>query len=142
MSAAILAESEAKEAEASKLYASLYAYAPPVDVTDAHRWRCDTLDRIEELREATANARTRIQQSIDHIRNYYGLSTHVGLEVEHVGRPGHIVGYSGQYLEVLMDGDKEPMTCHATSQMTYPAGVRIGPNPDERFAHLVHTTTS
>ncbi|MDX3298683.1 hypothetical protein PV569_34025 [Streptomyces scabiei] len=137
MSAAILSAAEAKEAEAHKLYASLYDYAPPVGVTDAHRWRCDTLDRIDELREEAASIRTRVSSSIEHIRNYYGLAVHVGMDVKHNGRPGRIVGFSGQYIEVQLDGDDHPTTCHATSEMEYPPRTRVGPDPDERFAHLV-----
>ncbi|MDX3672698.1 hypothetical protein [Streptomyces europaeiscabiei] len=75
--------------------------------------------------------------SIEHIRNYYGLAVHGGMRVKHSGRPGVIVGYSGQYIEVLIDGADRPTTCHATSEMEYPPGTRVGPDPDERFAHLV-----
>jgi hypothetical protein len=140
VSAAILAEAEAKEAEASMLYTSLYAATPPDGVLDALRWRCDTLDRIEDLREDAANIRARVRSSIDHIRSYYGLKVRVGLEVKHAGRPGRIVGFAGQYVEVLMDGDEQPTTCHATSRMEYPPGVQVGPGPDERFARLVEVT--
>ncbi|WP_333745458.1 hypothetical protein [Streptomyces sp. IBSBF 2950] len=136
MSAAILAEAEAKEAEASKLYASLYG-RPPATVTDEHRWRNDTLDQIEELREEAANIRARIESSREHIRRYYGLEVNVGLDVKHDGRPGRVAGFSGQYIEVQLDGDDHTTTCHATSAMEYPKGTRIGPDPDERFAHLV-----
>ncbi|MBP5926677.1 hypothetical protein F3K32_42480 [Streptomyces sp. LBUM 1483] len=141
MSAAILADAEAKEAEASKLYASLYG-RPPATVTDEHRWRNDTLDRIEELREEAASIRTRVESSREHIRRYYGLEVHVGLEVKNNGRPGRVVGFSGQYIEVQLDGDDYPTTCHATSEMEYPQGTRIGPDPDERFAHLVEVRSA
>lgn len=136
MSAAIHAEAEAKEAEASQLYSSLYD-APPEGTRDVHRWRSDTLDRIEDLREHAANIKTRIESSREHIRRYYGLELSIGLEVKHEGRPGRIAGFAGQYVEVQLEGDDYTTTCHATSEMEYPQGTRIGPDPDERFAHLV-----
>jgi hypothetical protein len=94
-------------------------------------------DRIEELREDAASIKARIESSREHIRNYYGLDLRVGLEVRHENRPGRIVGFAGQYVEVQLDGDDHTTTCHATSEMEYPQGTRIGPGPDERFAHLV-----
>ncbi|MFD9248428.1 hypothetical protein [Streptomyces bottropensis] len=124
------------ESEAKELYSSLYG-APPVGVRDEHRWRSDTLDRIEELREHARSIRDRIESSREHIRNYYGLDLRVDLEVKHAGRPGHIVGFAGQYVVVQLDGDDHPVTCHATSDMEYPERTQIGPGPDERFAHLV-----
>jgi hypothetical protein len=82
-------------------------------------------------------AAPRIANSVKHIRNYYGLAVHGGMRVKHSGQPGVIVGYSGQYIEVLLDGDTRPVTCHATWEMEYPDGAQVGPGPDERFAHLV-----
>jgi hypothetical protein len=82
-------------------------------------------------------AAPRIANSVGHIRSYYGLAVHGGMRVKHDGRPGTIVGYSGQYIEVLVDGEDRPTTCHATSRMEYPPGTRVGPDPDKRFAHLV-----
>jgi len=79
----------------------------------------------------------RIANSVEHIRNYYGLAVYGGMRVKHEGKPGTIVGYRGQYIEVLIDGDDRPITCHATAEMEYPEGTRVGPDPDERFAHLV-----
>ncbi|MFD0032546.1 hypothetical protein ACFVJK_30615 [Streptomyces sp. NPDC127172] len=82
-------------------------------------------------------AAPRIANSVKHIRNYYGLALHGGMRVIHAGRPGTIVGFAGQYVEVQHDGDDHTTTCHAVSEMEYPQGTRIGPGPDERFAHLV-----
>jgi hypothetical protein len=79
----------------------------------------------------------RLASSIEHIRNYYGLALYGGMRLVHGGRPGTIVGFHGQYVQVLHDGDDRPETCHATSGMEYPEGARVGPGPDERFAHLV-----
>ncbi|MFI9052426.1 hypothetical protein [Streptomyces sp. NPDC053427] len=136
MSAAILADAERMESEAQALYASLYG-APPEGTHDAHRWRCDTLDRIDELREAARSIKARIESSREHIRNYYGLDLRIDLKVKHEGHSGRIVGFAGQYVEVAFDGDDHSTTCHATSGMEYPPQTRIGPDPDERFAHLV-----
>ncbi|MFG2359361.1 hypothetical protein [Streptomyces sp. NPDC048521] len=130
MSAAILADAEAMELQAREMLAALHQCK-----TWEERLRAE--DRIEELREHAASIKARIESSREHIRNYYGLDLRVGLEVKHEGRPGRIVGFAGQYVEVQLDGDDHTTTCHATSEMKYPQGTRIGPGPDERFAHLV-----
>ena len=60
------------------------------------------------------------------------------MPVKFEGRPGRIVGFQGQYVTVLLDGDDEPSTLHTGEDgLEYPAGTRVGPGPDERFAHLV-----
>lgn len=130
MSAAILLEAEAMEREARQMLTDLHLHA-----TWEERMRAE--DRVEELRERAASIRVRIKSSTEHIRNYYGLDLRVGLEVKHAGRPGRIVGFTGQYVEVQHEGDDHTTTCHATSEMEYPPGTRVGPDPDERFAHLV-----
>lgn len=78
-----------------------------------------------------------LKNSVEHIRSYYGLKVHGGMRVYHGGRPGVIVGFTSQYIEVLLDSEERPITCHATSDMTYPLEAHVGPGPDERFAHLV-----
>jgi hypothetical protein len=100
------------EGAARMLYASQYD-GPPVGTRDEHQWRYNTLDRIEELREHAAGVKTRIESS--RIRNYYGLDLRVDLAVKHADRPGRIVSFSGQYVEVLLEGDEESTPCHATS---------------------------
>lgn len=135
-SAAILADAERMESEAKELFGSLYG-APPKGTQDVHRWRMDTMDRIDTLREDAGYIRGRIESSREHIRRYYGLELSVGMEVKHAGRPGRLVGFAGQYVEVMLEGGDHPVTCHATSSMEYPQGTQIGPGPDERFAHLV-----
>jgi hypothetical protein len=130
VSAAILADAEAFERQARTLSDDMYLCA-----TFEERMRAE--DRIEELREDARSIRARVESSREHIRNYYGLNLAVGLVVKHGGRRGTIVGFAGQYVEVQLDGDEDTTTCHATSEMEYPAGTRIGPAPDERFAHLV-----
>jgi hypothetical protein len=130
MSAAILSEAETMENQARDMLDVLHHCT-----TWDERMRAE--DRIEELRQDAASIKTRIQSSREHIRNYYGLDLKVGLGVKHNGRPGVIVGFAGQYVEVQLDGDDHTTTCHATSEMEYPQGTRIGPDPDERFAHLV-----
>lgn len=130
MSAAILADAEAMERSARAL-------ADNTDLSATWEDRRDAERRVEDLREDAASIRQRIESSREHIRNYYGLDLRVGLEVKHEGRPGKITGFSGQYVEVQLDGDDHSTTCHATSEMEYPEGTQIGPGPDERFAHLV-----
>ncbi|MFE5037150.1 hypothetical protein [Streptomyces sp. NPDC056683] len=133
MSAAILTDADEFERQARKL---------TDDAWLAGNWeaRFHAEDRAEELREDARNIRARVKSSIEHIRNYYGLALRVGLDVKHEGRPGVIVGFSGQYVEVQIEGDDHTTTCHATAEMEYPPGTRVGPDPDERFAHLVQTT--
>jgi hypothetical protein len=131
--AAIPADADAYERQARQLTLDLYRCA-----TFEERMRPE--DRIEELHENARNIRTRIENSREHIRNYYGLDLRVGLDVKHAGRPATIVGFAGQYVEVQHDGDDHTTTCHAVSEMDYPPGTRIGPGPDERFAHLVQVT--
>jgi hypothetical protein len=132
VSAAILADADAFESQARKL---------SNDAVLAATWdeRMRAEDRVEELREDARSIRARIKSSREHIRNYYGLDLRVGLDVKHEGRPGVIVGFAGQYVEVQLDGDGHTTTCHAMSSMEYPEGTRVGPDPDERFAHLVQT---
>ncbi|MFI5814860.1 hypothetical protein ACIA7S_28375 [Streptomyces sp. NPDC051643] len=130
MSAAILADADALERQARAL-------ADDIDMSAPWEDRMRNEDRIEEMREDAASIRARVENSREHIRNYYGLNLDVGLDVKHEGRPGRIVGFAGQYVAVLHDGDEEPSICHATSEMEYPAGTQVGPGPDERFAHLV-----
>jgi hypothetical protein len=132
VSAAILADADAFERQARTLSDDLYLCP-----TFEDRMRAE--DRIEELREGARSIRARIENSREHIRNYYGLDLGIGLVIKHGGRPGTIVGFAGQYVEVQHDGDDHTTTCHATSEMEYPPGTRIGPGPDERFAHLVET---
>jgi hypothetical protein len=133
VSAAIFADADAFERQARKL-------SNDMDLCPTFEDRMRAEDRIEELREDARSIRTRIESSREHIRNYYGLDLKVGLDVTHEGRPGKIVGFAGQYVEVQHDGDDHTTTCHATSSMEYPPGTRIGPDPDERFAHLVQVT--
>jgi hypothetical protein len=133
VSAAILADAEALERQARKLSDDMY-----LSPTWEDRMRAE--DRIEEMREDARNIRARIKSSREHIRNYYGLDLRIGVDVKHDGRPGTIVGFAGQYVEVQLYGDDHTTTCHATAEMEYPPGTRIGPGPDERFAHLVQTT--
>jgi seryl-tRNA synthetase len=130
MSAAILTEAEAMERQAQEMLDVIHHCT-----TWEERLRAE--DRIEELREDAASIKARIESSREHIRNYYGLDLKVGLEVTHEGRPGRIVGFTGQYVEVQHEGEEHTTTCHATSGMDYPEGTRIGPGPDERFVHLV-----
>ena len=128
--AAIYAEADTCERKARELLNTL---SPTL--TWEQRYQVE--DQAEELREDARSIRTRVKNSIEHIRNYYGLNLRVGLEVKHEGQPGRIVGFAGQYVAVQREGDETYVICHATSQMEYPEGVQVGPGPDERFAHLV-----
>ncbi|MFJ9567450.1 hypothetical protein ACIRQQ_46410 [Streptomyces fuscichromogenes] len=78
--------------------------------------------------------------SMRHLVSYYRLLTYIGMPVKYGGRPGELVGHSGQYVKVLLEGGDEPVTCHPTSSTAYPHGTQVGPDPDERFAHLVRVT--
>ncbi|WP_329142890.1 hypothetical protein OIU91_04390 [Streptomyces sp. NBC_01456] len=128
--AAIYADAEVFERKARELLDTMDLAAP---------WerRLQIEDQVEELREDARSIQTRVENSITHIRNYYGLNLRVGLEVKHEGIPGRIVGFAGQYVAIHRDGDETYVICHATAEMEYPEGVQIGPGPDERFAHLV-----
>ncbi|MGR3875820.1 hypothetical protein ACUXZZ_45625 (plasmid) [Streptomyces graminifolii] len=133
---ATLTAAEALETQARELTTTLSYGTPPIVVTDPNGWRWDMLDHVEELRESATNIRQRIENSRDHIRDYYGLRLHIGLGITYDGRPGAIAGFAGQYVVIQLDGDNDTMTCH-TGSLEYPPGVRVGPGPDERFAHLV-----
>ncbi|RZF02929.1 hypothetical protein [Streptomyces albidoflavus] len=128
--AAISAEADTYEQKARELLNALTPTLP---------WeqRFHVEDQAEDLRERARSIRTRVNNSIEHIRSYYGLNLRVGLEVKHEGRPGTIVGFAGQYVAVQHEGDDTYVVRHATSQMEYPEGTQVGPDPDERFAHLV-----
>ncbi|MEW2301961.1 hypothetical protein AB0958_18640 [Streptomyces sp. NPDC006655] len=130
------ADADAKEAEARELTHALTYGTPPVVVTDPYGWRWDLLDYVEELRETATCIRQQIENSREHIYNYYGLRVHVGLGITYDGRTGSIVGFAGQYVVIQLDGDDDTMICH-TGSLEYPPGVRVGPDPDERYAHLV-----
>ncbi|MBV1940854.1 hypothetical protein KUF83_30430 [Streptomyces sp. BV286] len=130
MSAAIFTDAEAMEHQARSL-------SDELDLSAGWEQHLRTEQRIEELREEAASIRARIKNSIEHIRNYYGIDLRVDLKVKHNGHAGHIVGFAGQYVVIQLDGGKYPMTCHATSDVEYPPGTQVGPGPDERFAHLV-----
>ncbi|QLJ06753.1 hypothetical protein HZZ00_37620 (plasmid) [Streptomyces sp. NEAU-sy36] len=129
-SAAIYADAEVFERKARELLDTM-------DLASPLERQLEIEDRVEELREDARSIRTRVANSIEHIRNYYGLNLRVGLEVKHDGREGRIVGFAGQYVAVHRDGDEMYVICHATAGMEYPEGVQVGPGPDERFAHLV-----
>lgn len=129
--AAIYADAEVYERQARELRDKTFDMSASLE----ERMRAD--DQAEELTEAARSVRTRVKNSIEHIRNYYGLNLRIDLEVKHEGKPGRIVGFAGQYVAVHQDGDETYIVCHATSEMEYPEGVQVGPGPDERFAHLV-----
>ncbi|WP_331763893.1 hypothetical protein [Streptomyces cyaneofuscatus] len=71
--------------------------------------------------------RTRRRQAhdLDHINTYYqlperlGVRAAVGGRVRWTDREGTIVDTAGTYLRVLLDGDTEPVTRQATSNMAY-----------------------
>lgn len=85
--------------------------------------------------------RTRRRQAdqLDYINTYYqlperlGVRTAMGGRVRWTGREGAIVDTAGTYLRVLLDGDTDPVTRHAASNMAYwsPTGwVQATPLPD------------
>lgn len=78
----------------------------------------DHLDGIVHTRDRQA-------RQLDHVNSYYqlperfGVRAAIGSRVRHADREGEIVDTAGQYLRVLLDGDTEPVTRHATANMTY-----------------------
>lgn len=75
--------------------------------------------------DSIVHTRNRQDSQLAHINTYYqlherlGVRAAIGGRVRHADREGAIVDTAGQYLRVLLDGDTEPVTCHATSHMTY-----------------------
>ena len=94
-------------------------------------------DFDDEEAEAAHYRRLAEENSIRHLRDYYGLAVRKGMRVKYTGQDGTLVGFEGQYVRVPLDDHEEPVTCHPTSSMEYPPGTQVGPGPDERFAHLV-----
>ena len=61
--------------------------------------------------------------SLIYIRNYYGVPAKRGVTIEFTGNSapvrGVIVGASGAYLRVRLDGEKRARTFHPTWEMKY-----------------------
>ncbi|MFG2887597.1 hypothetical protein ACGFYV_35860 [Streptomyces sp. NPDC048297] len=75
--------------------------------------------------DSIVHTRNRQDSQLAHINTYYqlperfGVRAAIGVRIRHEEREGAIVDTAGQYLRVLLDGDTEPVTCHATSNMAY-----------------------
>lgn len=63
--------------------------------------------------------------SMTYIRNYYRVPAKRGMRVVADGKPGRITGSQGQYLRVLLDGQKRFELCHPTWEMRYPADAAV-----------------
>jgi hypothetical protein len=95
-------------------------------------------DHDEDPAELALTRRRQAGQ-LDYINTYYrlperfGVRATIGGRVRWTDREGLIVDTAGVYLRVLLDGDTEPVTRHATSNMAYwaPTGwVQATPVPD------------
>ncbi|MFJ4576785.1 hypothetical protein ACIP4W_36375 [Streptomyces sp. NPDC088846] len=75
----------------------------------------------------TYRTRRRQDHELDYINTYYrlperlGVRATVGGRIRWTDREGTIVDTAGTYLRVLLNGDTEPVTRHATSNMAYPS---------------------
>ncbi|MFF7365458.1 hypothetical protein [Streptomyces sp. NPDC008125] len=92
--------------------------------------------------------RRRQDHDLDYINTYYGLPERLGARatiggrVRWTDREGTIVDTADTYLRVLLDGDTEPVTRHATSNMAYasPTGwVQATRRPDPYATDLSPT---
>ncbi|MFJ4972796.1 hypothetical protein [Streptomyces sp. NPDC088755] len=69
--------------------------------------------------------RRRQAHELDYINTYYrlperlGVRGTIGSRIRWTDREGTIVDTAGTYLQVLLDGDTEPVTRHTTSNMAY-----------------------
>ncbi|WP_406132268.1 hypothetical protein [Streptomyces sp. NBC_00989] len=96
-------------------------------------------DHDDDL-DGIVHTRNRQAGQLDYINTYYrlperfGVRAAIGGRVRHADGEGAIVDTAGQYLRVLLDGATEPVTRHATANMTYwaPTGgwVQATPLPD------------
>ena len=59
------------------------------------------------------------EDPLEYHRDTYGVPAYVGVRVAMEGKPGVITGSSGPHILVLFDGDKTPVPCHPTWEMTY-----------------------
>lgn len=61
--------------------------------------------------------------SFEHINKTYGLKARVGGHVCYSGgeepKEGTITGVRGQYVRILLDGDKKPKNFHPTWELEY-----------------------
>ena len=89
--------------------------------TQLSDWRAQSHDDRDDV----VLTRARQAGQLDHINTYYRMSERLGVRaaiggrVRHEDREGEIVDTAGQYLRVLLDGETEPVTCHATANMAY-----------------------
>jgi hypothetical protein len=60
----------------------------------------------------------------DYIRSHYRVPVHANMRITVDGHPGEIVGFTGQYLLVLREGEKQPVAAHPTWRVDYaPSGL-------------------
>ncbi|WP_030593871.1 hypothetical protein [Streptomyces anulatus] len=81
-------------------------------------------DHDDDLDDAF-RTRRRQAHELGYINTYYRLPERLGVRgtiggrVRWTDREGAIVDTSGAYLQVLLDGDTDPVPCHPTSNMAY-----------------------
>ena len=56
---------------------------------------------------------------LEYHRDAYGVPAYVGVKVVMKDRTGVIKGASGPHILVLFDGERKPVPCHPTWEMTY-----------------------
>jgi hypothetical protein len=59
------------------------------------------------------------QGQFDYVRQRYGVPARRGMRVVADGNPGRITSGAGNYIRVLIDGEKRPSTWHPTWHMEY-----------------------
>jgi tRNA A37 N6-isopentenylltransferase MiaA len=57
--------------------------------------------------------------ALEYIRNYYRVEAYKGKYVKYQGQLGVIVGGTGAYLLVLLDGEQNSRKCHPTWEIEY-----------------------
>lgn len=62
--------------------------------------------------------------SAAYVRRYYKVPAKRGMRVVADGKPGQIVGFSGQYLRIRLDGEKCIRNWHPTWHIEYPEATR------------------
>jgi len=53
------------------------------------------------------------------INKYYGLNVQKGMRVKAYGAPGTVIGSTGSYLKIVLDGEKEPGGYHPVDGIEY-----------------------
>ena len=57
--------------------------------------------------------------SIEYIRKYYNVPAKVGGRIKYKGKCGTIIGATGAYLKIRLDGEKKSLCYHPTWEIEY-----------------------